>query len=59
MSEDQAETKPKVENAAAVINLVVKDSEGEVHFKVWHRSPHDAHQLSPRPLLPDKEGWSR
>ena len=36
MSEDHAETKPKVENAAAVINLVVKDQEGEVHFKVHY-----------------------
>ena len=33
MSEEQAETKPKVENAN-VINLVVKDQDGEVHFKV-------------------------
>jgi hypothetical protein len=58
MSEDQAETKPKVENAAAVINLVVKDSEGEVHFKVQHTSFHGLDRL-PRPLCPDKEGWPR
>ena len=31
---DEQETKPKVE-APNVINLVVKDTDGEVHFKAW------------------------